>query len=346
MERESVKAEDSPSVVCSVCIANFNGEHMLDACLTSVLAQDLAEPYEIVVHDDASTDGSLAVLARYPGIRVIESDANVGFCESNNRMVAASRGEYVLLLNNDATLFPDALSAFLAAARRAPRPAILTLPQYDWSSGALVDRGCLLDSFMNPVPVTDEGRQDVAMSIGACMWVPRTLWHALGGFPVWLESLAEDMYLCCAARQRGYDVRCLPGSGYRHMQGQSFGGNRASEGTLLTTYKRRRLSERNKTFLLVVFTPGAWLAPVLALHVVALLGEGLLLSGMRRDGRLLREVYLGAIRSTWRGRKMLLSHRRTLQKARTIGSAAYYAAFTWWPRKVAMLVRYGLPRFR
>lgn len=339
--------EDSAgAVVCSVCIANFNGEHLLDACLASVLSQDLAEPYEIIVHDDASTDGSLEVLSRYPGVRIVRSEANVGFCESNNRMVAASRGEYVLLLNNDAALFPDALSAFLAEARNAARPAILTLPQFDWSTGTLVDRGCLLDPFMNPVPITTEGEPDVAMSIGACMWVPRTMWNALGGLPVWLESLAEDMYLCCAARQRGYDVRCLPGSGYRHMQGQSFGGNRVNDGKLLTTYRRRRLSERNKTFLLVIFTPGMWLAPALAAHVLALTGEGLLFSAIRRDRRLLREVYLGALLSAWRERKALSARRQCLQKIRAIGSITYYSAFTWWPRKLVMLFRYGLPRFR
>ncbi|WP_240151292.1 glycosyltransferase family 2 protein [Luteibacter jiangsuensis] len=333
-------------MICSICIANYNGEHMLDACLASISAQDFAGPYEIIVHDDASTDASLAVLARHPGVRVIRSESNVGFCESNNRMVAASRGEYVLLLNNDAALFPDALSTFLAHAREASRPAILTAPQFDWSTGDLVDRGCLLDPFMNPVPVTSEGHPDVAMSIGACMWIPRALWFALGGFPAWLESLAEDMYLCCAARQRGYDVRCLPASGYRHMQGQSFGGNRANEGKLLTTYRRRRLSERNKTFLLVVFTPGMWLIPVLVAHLMTLMGEGLMFSAIRRDRRLLQEVYVGAALSAWRERKSLLAHRQRLQKARTIDSSQYYAAFTWCPRKLALLFRYGLPRFR
>lgn len=333
-------------MICSICIANFNGEHMLDACLASVKAQDLAEPYEIIVHDDASTDASLDVLARHPDVRVIRSESNVGFCESNNRMVAASRGEYILLLNNDAALLPDALSTFLADARRTLRPAVLTAPQFDWSTGALVDRGCLLDPFMNPVPVTDEGHSDVAMSIGACMWIPRTLWDTLGGFPLWLESLAEDMYLCCAARQRGYDVRCVSASGYRHMQGQSFGGNRANEGKLLTTYRRRRLSERNKTFLLVVFTPGMWLLPALAAHVTTLMGEGLVFSAIRRDRRLLQEVYVGAVVSAWRQRKSLRAHRQRLQKARTIGTSQYYSAFTWWPRKLALLLRYGLPRFR
>lgn len=330
----------------SICIANYNGEQILDACLDSVRVQSLDGSFEIIVHDDASTDASLEILSRRPEIRVIQSEINVGFCEANNRMVAASRGEFVLLLNNDATLLPGALSAFVEESRRAPRPSILTLPQFDWSTGALVDRGCLLDLFMNPVPVEAEGHPNVAMTIGACMWVPRSLWDALGGFPAWLESIAEDMYLCCAARQRGYEVRCLPVSGYRHMQGQSFGGNRASEGKLVTTYRRRRLSERNKTFLLLLFTPGIWLLPLLALHIATLASEGLVLSAVRRDRRLFQEVYLTAILSVWRERRPLLAHRSRLQKMRTIDATHYYSAFTWRPRKFVLLSRYGVPRFR
>ena len=142
---------------CSVCIANYNGAHMLAECLDSVLAQQTDASIEIIVHDDASTDGSVAFLReRYPQVEVLASDENVGFCIGNNRMVAHARGEYVLLLNNDAALFTDALATLLAAASAQPAAGILTLPQYDWESGEIVDRGCLLDPFYNPVPNLDE----------------------------------------------------------------------------------------------------------------------------------------------------------------------------------------------
>lgn len=333
-------------VACSVCIANFNGETLLDACLASVFSQHLDDNIEVIVHDDASTDGSLAALARYPTVRVLRSDANVGFCESNNRMVAVARGEFVLLLNNDAALEAGALSALLAKARELKTPAVLTLPQHDWKTGTLVDRGCLLDPFMNPVPNLRPERESVAMVIGACLWMPRALWNQLGGFPPWIGSIAEDMYICCAARQLGYAVLCLPTAGYRHMQGKSFGGNRVDGGRLTTTYRRRQLSERNKTSLLVVFTPSPWLAPVLILHTATLTLEGLLLALLRRDRRLWHDVYQAALRHLWERRAVLKALRKTQQGLRTVAAANYYAAFTWWPRKLVMLVRYGLPRLR
>lgn len=334
------------SAVISVCIANYNGAAILNGCLRSVLDQVLDGTVEIIVHDDASTDSSVELLATYQGVTVIRSERNVGFCESNNRMVDASHGQYVLLLNNDAALLPGALQALLDAARRSSRPAILTLPQRDWTTDQLVDRGCLLDPFMNPVPNLRPHREDVAMVIGACMWLPRSLWNTLGGFPPWIGSIAEDMYLCCAARQRGYDVRCLPDAGYRHMQGQSFGGNRIDDGRLVTTYRRRALSERNKTFLLAIFTPSSAWRALLALHFTVLLSEGAVLSLLRRDRRLWSEVYLSAASAAWSHRELLRTLRRDLQANRCVDAKRYYAAFTWVPRKLALLMRHGLPTLR
>jgi GT2 family glycosyltransferase len=339
-------SDDRTRVLCSVCIANYNGENLLDDCLRSVLEQIVEGEVEILVHDDASSDRSLDVLATYPEVTILTSEVNVGFCEANNRLVAASHGEFILLLNNDAALWPGALGELLAEARSMSLPSILTLPQYDWISGDIVDRGCLLDPFLNPVPNLDMERCDVAMVIGACMWMPRQLWDAVGGFPTWIGSIAEDMYMCCAVRQRGYDVRCVKSSGYRHRQGASFGGNKASGGRLSSTYRRRALSERNKTFILILFTPRPWLLPVLILHVLTLIAEGSMLSLLRRDSRLWREVYTAAIRAVWRQRHMLASLRANLRKAATVGPSHYYKAFTWAPRKLAMLKRYGLPDLR
>ena len=101
---------DQVRPVCSVCIANYNGRGYIDRCLKSIQEQDCFFPLEIIVHDDASTDGSVQYIRKnYPGVLLIESKENVGFCVSNNRMVARARGRYILLLNNDAELFPDAV---------------------------------------------------------------------------------------------------------------------------------------------------------------------------------------------------------------------------------------------
>ena len=335
---------DAPPRI-SVCIANYNGEHLLRDCIDSVLAQDAGVVVEILVHDDASQDGSLALLAKaYPQVRVVASDANVGFCVANNRMVEQARGEFVLLLNNDAMLDAGALRAFLSEARHIG-DAILTLPQYDWATDALVDRGCLLDPFYNPIPNLNPARQDVAYVIGACLWSPRRLWHELGGFPEWFGSLAEDMFLCCAARLRDVPVRCIDGSSYRHRQGASFGGNRA-DGGLCTTYRRRALSERNKTWVMLACTPGLIVWPLLVLHLTLLYAEGVIVSMLRRDARLWREVYRSILPDVLAFNAEWTALRQRMQAARTATRRRWWRAVVWIPRKLALLWRYGVPVVR
>lgn len=336
----------TPTPICSICIANYNGASLLPDCLDSVLNQQGEHCIEIIVHDDASTDDSLALLRqRYPQVEVIASQQNVGFCISNNRMVAHARGKYILLLNNDAALYPDALSTLLEAAQKQIPGGILTLPQYDWISGVLVDRGCMLDPFCNPIPNLDPLQHHVAYVIGACMFLSRTVWNNLGGMPEWFGSIAEDMYLCGAARLRGIPVVALTVSGYRHRQGSTFGGNRAQHG-LNTSMKRRRLSERNKTRTLIILTPGPLMWPLLCIHLLALILEGTVLSILQGNGNLLRAVYGPAASTPLREWPTLLSFRRDAQKTRTTSIASWFSVVRWQLRKLSLLRRYGIPTIR
>jgi GT2 family glycosyltransferase len=203
-----------------------------------------------------------------------------------------------------------------------------------------------LDPFYNPVPQSEGSDSEIAMTIGACLWIRRDVWHTLGGFPVWMESIGEDLYLCCAARLRGSRVRVAADSGYRHWQGKTFGGNRAGESGLSSTWRRRRLSERNKTFAMFTCTPGMVVVPLLLVHLVLLMAEGALLSTMRRDASLFREIYLAVPRSLIAQRNTLCHIRRDNMAARRITTGEYFSAFVWLPRKLALLVRYGWPDVR
>lgn len=337
--------------LCSVCIANYNGERVLADCVDSVLSQDGGIPLEIIIHDDASTDASLLLLSKryprdkFPNIRVLESKQNVGFCVSNNRMAAVARGTYVLLLNNDAALAPDAITTLLTAAKKQTPQGILTLPQLDWSSGETVDCGCLLDPFYNPVPNHDPKRRDVAMVIGACLWLPRTLWQELGGFPEWFESIAEDMYLCCRARLAGYPVQTTAASFYRHRQGASFGGNRVSNNRLSTTYRRRRLSERNKTYVMVLCSPLGRLSLAFPIHLVLLAIEGFLLVLTKRDFTIWSSIYGPVFAALYKHFGHLRQTRSNVQSSVKVDRFEYHLAFTALPHKLLLLFRHGIPRF-
>lgn len=335
-----------PAPICSVCIANYNGAAILADCLASVFTQSIAAGIEVIVHDDASTDESIPLLREhYPQVELLASRENVGFCVSNNRMVTHARGEFILLLNNDAALHPGALEALIRAARVSGRPGILTLPQYDWENGTPVDRGCLLDPFCNPIPNLNPTRHRVAYVIGACMFMPRTVWNDLGGLPEWFGSIAEDMYLCGLARLRGFPVESLAESGYRHRQGATFGGNRAERG-IDTSIRRRHLSERNKTRALMILTPSLLMWPLLCLHLLALALEGAALSMWRGDATLLHDVYGPAVMTPFREWAVLRARRSKVQATRTISTAEWFSAVRWQLRKLAMLLRYGVPKVR
>ena len=334
--------KSTPAV--SVCIANYNGKDVIELCIDSVLAQVGDLPVEIIVHDDCSTDGSADLIeTRYPMATLIRSASNVGFCVSNNRMVNVARGEFLLLLNNDAALFADAIQTLHSAACKMGCPAILGLPQYNSGTGALIDIGCLLDPFLNPVPNFDPGREDVAMVIGACMWIPRALWEDLGGFPEWFGSIAEDMYLCCRARLAGYRVQALGRSGYRHRVGASFGGGKISHNRLSSSTRRRALSERNKTFVLVTTYPALLFACILPVHLVLLNMEGVVLSAVKRDWAPWRSIYAPVLPAIWHERKRLWRVRNSIQSYRRVALAEFIAPFRWFPRKLELIWRYGVP---
>jgi GT2 family glycosyltransferase len=327
----------------SVCIANYNGMALIDECLRSVLEQTGNIAVEILLHDDASSDGSAAYIRdRYPIARLIVSENNVGFCVANNRMAAEAKGKYLLLLNNDAALYPDALQTLLAEADRLDRPAILSLPQYDAASGQLIDRGCLLDPFFNPVPNLDPTRKDVAMVIGACLWIPKALWEELEGFPEWFGSIAEDMYLCCRARLAGYAVRVLTGSGYRHWQGRSFGGNRVVERRLSTTFMRRALSERNKTFVMAITCPTPVMLWLFPLHLLLVCMEGITLSILRGQMTYFFTIYWPVIAAIVT-KKQWLTFRKRTQKARNISLMTFFAPFLLIHYKLNLFRKFGLP---
>jgi len=329
----------------SICIANYNGMSLLPDCLDSIFRQEGEHMFEIIVHDDASTDDSANWLeAEHRNVKLLRSESNVGFCVANNRMVNVACGEFVLLLNNDAALFADALTTLLDDVLREPASGIRTLPQYDWESSVLVDRGCLLDPFCNPVPNLEVTRTSVAMTIGACLFMRRSIWDDLGGFPAWMDSLAEDVYLCCQARLRGHAIRVATGSGYRHRQGASFGGNRVQDGKLHSTFRRRALSERNKTASLVVLTPAPSVWPLVALHLLLLAAEGIVLSVLMRSLAPWHGIYAPTLRWTFSQRKMLLSRRRDEQAQRNTGLRRYFATTRFLPQKLRLLRRHGVPR--
>ena len=92
----------------SIVIVNYNVEHFLEQCLNSVCAAMKNIEGEIFVVDNASVDGSMAMVKqKFPNIILEENQENVGFSRANNQAMKMANGEYVLLLNPDTLVEED-----------------------------------------------------------------------------------------------------------------------------------------------------------------------------------------------------------------------------------------------
>ena len=99
----------------SVVIPNYNGEGFLPECLDSLLEQSYGKT-EIIVVDNASRDGSVKIVEeKYPDMRLVRLEENEGFSAAVNAGIEASKGEFVVLLNNDTKAEPEFLAELHAA---------------------------------------------------------------------------------------------------------------------------------------------------------------------------------------------------------------------------------------
>ncbi|MBL8241003.1 MAG: glycosyltransferase family 2 protein [Bryobacterales bacterium] len=105
----------------SVTLVTFNSGRFIKKCLESVLAQKYTD-LELIVIDNASTDGTVDILEQFDGrCRIVFNDENIGFCAAQNQAIAMSRGEWVLTLNPDVLLMPGFIQQLVEAGQLHPR---------------------------------------------------------------------------------------------------------------------------------------------------------------------------------------------------------------------------------
>jgi GT2 family glycosyltransferase len=196
---------------------------------------------------------------------------------------------------------------------------------------------------MNPIPVFAPGRQEVATVTGACLWVPRRVWDEIGGFPDWFGSVAEDIYLCHAARLLGYPVVVLDAPGFDHWIGRNLGGGKVMEDRLVSTARRRALSERNKTWVMIICYPLAVLLVVLPLHFALLAAEAIALLVTGTPWIKVKAIYLTLPASLSNNFSRVIATRKHIQAIRRTGKIDYLRRFRLLPWKLVMLLRHGMP---
>jgi len=112
---------DSPRLMVSIIIVSWNARDYLMQCLASLFAGACRHPMEVIVVDNASTDGSAESVARdYPGVQLIRNATNLGFARANNIGISAATGKYVCLINSDVKVLPDCINRLVEYQEEHP----------------------------------------------------------------------------------------------------------------------------------------------------------------------------------------------------------------------------------
>jgi GT2 family glycosyltransferase len=227
----------TPSMT-SIVIPCYNGITHTTACLAA-LRETLPDEFsgEVIVVDDASTDGTAALLERWAKedarIRILQHPSNVGFILSCNRGAEFSNGEILVFLNNDTIPLPGWLPPLLQLFRDDPMTGAVG-GKLLYPDGRLQEAGAVIFSDgsganfgrgdYNPeAPLYDYVRE-VDYCSGALLATRRSLFIACGGFDTrYLPAYYEDTDYCFQVRQKGYRVRYQPESCVIHYEGATSG---------------------------------------------------------------------------------------------------------------------------
>jgi len=236
--------------VVSIVIVNHNGKDQTEECLRSFFAHTPDGPFEVIVVDNDSKDGSVELLkAKFPQVRVLAQKKNYGFGKANNIGAQASHGEYLLFVNND-TMFQqdiiEPLKIFLDTHQSAGIVAPMLLNSdltYQHSYGKFPSLMNELrtkrdmEMFKN-IPKDRSPRQVDWVSFAAVM-IRRSAFEKVKGFDERYFMYFEDADLCFRLQNAGYKSFYCADYSLIHIGGGS--RSRGVTNMIKTEYRRSQL---------------------------------------------------------------------------------------------------------
>lgn len=233
------------SVDISIIIVNWNVKDLLRDCLSSIYEKTLGIPFEVIVADNASSDGSLEMArSEFPQVKLLANSENLGFARANNLALQAAVGKYIGLLNPDTVLLNDAFTMMVSKLESEPQIGIVG-PRL-LASGDMLDYQCARQfislrseferilgmgadkgfrtSLGNFLPVAEyDISQEVDCISGACMVMRRDVLSEGRIFDPRFFMYAEDVDLCYQTVQSGSKVFYLSEAHVIHYGRESSG---------------------------------------------------------------------------------------------------------------------------
>jgi GT2 family glycosyltransferase len=243
--------QNSESLDLSIIILNFNTKEVLLNCLRSVYDQTNGIDFEVIVVDNASSDGSAeAAKELFPQIALKVNDTNLGFSAGNNKGIQIARGKYVVLLNSDTLLtencfekivnYLDDHSEFHICSPEVTDEANNALPMRHWEDKPIdaVYRILGLYSFSrDAAKMTGEGPREVETIGGQCFVVRRSVFEQIGFLDETYFLYNEEDDFCRLARKSGFKVCYFPETSLIHFFGKSTHLPEIREKVIIETYR-------------------------------------------------------------------------------------------------------------
>jgi GT2 family glycosyltransferase len=238
----------------SVVVVNWNRKELLRACLSS-LARQQHKDFETIVVDNGSNDGSAEMAEREFAAHVIRNQANRGFCAANNQGIAAARGQFVALLNNDAEAEPGWLTALERACASRPEVGMAASKVLVWEDPTRIDKaGHLMfpdgQNRGRGSGSLDQGQfdqeEEVLWPDGCAAMYRKNMLDEIGGFDEDFFAYGDDAELGLRARIAGWKCVYTPLAVVRHHRGSTLGKGSSW---------RLKLIERNRVLLAVKLFP-------------------------------------------------------------------------------------------
>ncbi len=259
--QDDAAAAQTPSVappisgypLVSIVIPVFNKWEFTEKCLESIAKAVRYPNYEVLVVDNASTDGtqeSMKILSSGDRrVIYIRNESNLGFVDACNLGADRARGEYVLLLNNDTVVNDGWLESLVAFAEKTPDCGAVG-SKLLYPDGRLQEAGGITFADangwnygrgMDPNHPKFTFVREVDYVSGASLMVRKSLWEKIGGLDRrYAPAYYEDADLCFAIRKLGYKVYYEPRSSLVHFEGATSGTN------LQQGFKKYQLVNRPK----------------------------------------------------------------------------------------------------
>lgn len=228
----------------AVIIVNWNAREDLRACLLSLSADPKPHlDYEVWVVDNASADGSAAIVAaEFPSVHLRANADNLGFSKANNQAIALTNSRYVFLLNSDASIHPGALDTLAAYADSHPNAAILGpkvlnpdgTVQYSCRRFPSLGAGFFRNTYLGRLFPNNRFARDYLMTdfdhacnmpvdwvSGCAMLIRRTAIEKIGALDERFYMYCEDVDICQRVWDAHMEVIYVPEAVVTHAIGRS-----------------------------------------------------------------------------------------------------------------------------